>query len=147
MAQTFSRLLVHAVFSTKDRTVSLKADIRNDLFAYIGGIIRDFGGQPLIINGVAEHVHLLFSMPATMGLAEAMRIIKAKSSRWLHGSDRSFAWQSGYAGFSVSQSSVEQVTTYIASEQEHHKKVRFEDEFISLLKKHEMEYDERYVWG
>ena len=147
MAQTFSRLLVHVVFSTKDRTASLKADIRNDLFAYMGGIIQNFGGNPLIISGVADHVHLLFSMPATMGLAEAMRIIKAKSSRWLHGSDRSFAWQSGYAGFSVSQSSVGQVTKYIAGQQEHHKKVRFEDEFISLLRKHEMEYDERYVWG
>ena len=147
MAQTFSRLLVHVVFSTKDRTASLKADIRNDLFAYMAGIITNFGGQPLIINGVADHVHLLFSLPATMGLAETMRIIKAKSSRWIRRIDRSFAWQSGYAGFSVSQSSIPQVTKYIANQQEHHKKVRFEDEFISLLKKHEMEYDERYVWG
>ena len=113
----------------------------------MAGIITNFGGQPLIINGVADHVHLLFSLPATMGLAETMRIIKAKSSRWIRRIDRSFAWQSGYAGFSVSQSSIPQVTKYIANQQEHHKKVRFEDEFISLLKKHEMEYDERYVWG
>ena len=83
MAQTFSRLLVHVVFSAKDHTASLKADIRNDLFAYMAGIITNFGGQPLIINGVDDHVHLLFSMPATMGLAETMRIIKAKSSRWI----------------------------------------------------------------
>ena len=147
MAQTFSRLLVHVVFSTKDRTAWLKADIRTDLFAYMGGIIRNFDGNPVIINGVADHVHLLFSIPATMSLAETMRIIKAKSSRWMSGRDRSFAWQPGYAGFSVSQSSVGQVTKYIAGQEEHHKKVRFEDEFISLLKKHEMEYDERYVWG
>ena len=127
------------MFSTKDRTASLKADTRTDLFAYMGGIIRSFGGNPVIINGVADHVHLLFSIPATIAVAEAMRIIKAKSSRWMRGRDRSFAWQPGYAGFSVSQSSVGQVTKYIASQEEHHK--------ISLLKKQEMEYDERYVWA
>jgi len=147
MAQTFSRLLVHVVFSTKDRTASLKADIRTDLFAYMGGIIRSFGGNPVTINGVADHVHLLFSIPATMAMAESMRIIKAKSSKWIRTRNRSFAWQPGYAGFSVSQSSVPQVTKYISNQEEHHKRVQFEDEYVSLLKKHEMEYDDRYVWG
>ena len=147
MAQTFSRLLVHVVFSTKDRTASLKADIRPDLYAYMGGIIRNFGGQSLLINGVADHVHLLFSIPATMAVAESMRIVKAKSSRWMRGRDRSFAWQPGYAAFSVSQSSVGQVTKYIANQEERHKRVQFEHEFISLLKKHDMDYDERYVWA
>jgi putative transposase len=147
MAQTFSRLLVHVVFSTKDRTASLKADIRTDLFAYMGGIIQNFGGQSVLINGVADHVHLLFSIPATMAMAESMKIIKAKSSRWMRGRDRSFTWQPGYAAFSVSQSSVGQVTKYIASQQEHHKRVQFEDEFFSLLKKYEMVYDEQYVWA
>ena len=82
-----------------------------------------------------------------MAVAESMRIVKAKSSRWMRGRDRSFAWQPGYAAFSVSQSSVGQVTKYIANQEEHHKRVQFEHEFISLLKKHDMDYDERYVWA
>jgi REP element-mobilizing transposase RayT len=132
MAQTLARVLVHVVFSTKDRAPSLQEHIRPSLFAYIGGIIRSLGGEPVIINGVTDHVHILLSLPAT--LSDALRIVKAKWSRWLRVKLPSFSWQSGYAAFSVSQSNSRQVTRYIAVQEEHHPKTRFEDEFLSLLR-------------
>ncbi|MEX2300301.1 MAG: IS200/IS605 family transposase [Bryobacterales bacterium] len=147
MAQTFAQLLLHIVFSTKQRRTSLKEDWRNDLFAYMGGIVRNLGGKALLINGVADHVHLLLSLPANVAPADAVRVIKARSSTWIRSRDRTFAWQSGYAAFSVSQSRAEPVRRYIARQQERHTRMRFEDELVSLLKRHQMEYDDRYLLG
>lgn len=146
MAQTLARVLIHVVFSTKDRAPSLKDHIRPSLFAYIGGIIRNLGGEPVIVNGVTDHVHILLSLPAALSLADALRIIKSKSSRWIRQTLPSFTWQSGYAAFSVSPSNSGQVRRYIAAQQERHQKLRFEEEFLSLLRRHEIPYDERYLW-
>jgi REP element-mobilizing transposase RayT len=146
MAQTLVRVLVHVVFSTKDRLPSLKEEVRPSLFAYIGGTIRSLGGEPVIVNGVSDHVHILLTLPATLALADAMRALKAKSPGWLRRTLPSFAWQLGYAAFSVSESNAGHVKRYIASQEEHHRKARFEEEFLMLLKRHKLEYDERYLW-
>ena len=146
MAQTLHRILVHVVFSTKDRSPLLREPIRPRLFAYLGGIVRSLGGEPLIVNGVADHVHMLLTLPSTVTLAEAMRKIKAKSSHWMRQGPRDFAWQTGYAAFSVSQSNVAGVRKYIANQAAHHKRVAFKDEFLSLLKRNELEYEERFLW-
>jgi REP element-mobilizing transposase RayT len=146
MAQTFSQILVHIVFSTKERRATIKEPWRDEMFAYIGGTVRNLGGKALLVNGVADHIHLLVSLPATVAVADAVRVVKARSSVWARSREQTFAWQAGYAAFSVSQSRVAQVRSYIAEQQEHHRRVRFEDEFVSLLKRHAMEYDERYLW-
>jgi REP element-mobilizing transposase RayT len=146
MAQTLARVLVHVVFSTKDRVPSLKEQIRPSLFAYMGGIIRSLGGEPVIVNGVNDHVHILLTLPATLALADAMRAIKAKSSGWLRRTVPSFSWQLGYAASSVSESNAGHVKRYIAAQEEHHRKVRFNEEFLLLLKRHKLAYDERYIW-
>ena len=140
MAQTLHRILVHVVFSTKDRVPLIKEPIRPRLFAYLGGVVRSLGGEPLIVNGVTDHVHMLLT------LADAMRWIKAKSSHWMRQGVRDFAWQAGYAAFSVSQSNVAGVRTYIANQEEHHERIGFKDEFVSLLKRNELEYEERFLW-
>ena len=146
MAQTHSRLWVHVVFSTKDRLPLLWAEIRRDLFAYISGMVREFDQTPVIVNGVADHVHMVFSLPPKVPLAEALRIVKARSSRWLRRTSRAFAWQPGYGAFRVSQSHLDDVKRYVASQEKHYRRLRFQDEFLSLLKKHEIAYDERYLW-
>jgi REP element-mobilizing transposase RayT len=147
MAQTLVQVLLHVVFSTKERHPFLKEVWRDELFAYMGGIVRNLGGVALSINGVADHVHLLLSLPATLAPADAVRVIKSRSSAWVRGRERNFSWQSGYAAFSVSQSKAAQVRAYIAAQQQHHRRIRFEDEFVSLLRRHRMDYDERYLWS
>ena len=150
MAHTFAHILVHVVFSTKQRRPVLQSAFRDRLFAYMGGILRDLGAKPLMINGTSDHVHMLFSLPSTKSIAETMQLVKGRSTRWIHEQDdrsRSFAWQTGYASFSVSHSNLTAVRRYIADQEEHHRRVSFEDEFVSLLKKNEMEFDERYLWG
>lgn len=112
--------------------------------------MRNLGAKALFINGTADHVHMLISMPPSMSVVEIMRAVKANSSGWVHEEfpdEGAFAWQAGYGAFSVSQSNVEAVREYIANQQEHHKKVSFQDEFLSFLRKQGIEYDERYVWA
>ncbi len=149
MPHTFTHLLTHIIFSTKDRAPLLGPEVKSRLLDYMGGIIREVGGNPLGINGTADHVHLLVWLPATVSVAEAMRVLKTNSSRWVREagiSRRPFAWQAGYAAFSVSQSVAPEVQRYIAHQEEHHRKQSFKDELLSYLKKHGIEYDERYLW-
>jgi putative transposase len=146
MPHTFTNLLTHAVFSTKDRAPLIKPEIRPRLHAYLGGIVREAQGTAFIVNGTAEHVHLLISLPPTLSLADAMRVLKTNSSRWMNEDQRvPFAWQSGYGAFSVSRSNAEAVSRYIARQEEHHRKISFREELIAFLRRHEIEFDERYV--
>ena len=147
MPQSLSQLIVHAVFSTKGRAAIIQSERRSELYAFMAGVLKTTGCRPILINGVADHVHVLFALPATLTLADALRTVKAKSSAWMRRRDRLFSWQAGYAAFSVSKSNVEAVTKYIAGQEDYHKKVQFEDEFVSLLKRHGIDYDERYIWG
>ena len=147
MPETFASIQIHVVFSAKERLPKLDASWRPELFAYMGGIARQSGASIIAINGVADHVHLLLSVPPAIRLADLMRTVKARSSSWVRRKDREFSWQTGYAAFSVSQSNVGKVKEYIARQEEHHAKSSFEDEFVSLLRKHGIEYDERFMWG
>jgi REP element-mobilizing transposase RayT len=149
MGHTYTHLLVHIVFGTKHRMPIIDDDLRERLFPYIGGIVREIGGAALIVNGTADHVHILASVPATISIADLMRVAKTNSSRWVNEQkDRKnrFEWQSGYGAFSVSHSNLESVRRYIANQEEHHRKMTFAEEFVSFLKKHGVAYDERYLW-
>jgi len=149
MAHTFTNLLTHVIFSTKDRAPYLEPDVKNRLFAYMGGIVRELDARALLINGPADHVHILASLPAKLAPAELIGKVKANSSGWIHKEfprRRAFAWQVGYAAFSVSHSQRQTVLDYIANQEEHHRKVSFKEELIAFLKKHQIEYEERYLW-
>jgi REP-associated tyrosine transposase len=150
MAHTFSNLLVHIIFSTKDRIASIHAEWRPDLGAYLGGIAREMGGKAVMINGTADHVHLLVSIPANIAVAEMVRVLKANSSRWVnrtHPMKPMFVWQTGYAAYSVSQSNAAAVAKYIHGQEEHHRRVTFQEEYLEFLKKNNVDYDERFIWG
>ena len=149
MAKSYCNLLYHITFSTKDRRAWLKDEIRARVHQYLGGAIKHEGGVPLVINGAADHVHIFAKLRQDKALSDVMRSIKANSSGWVHrtfpGCDK-FRWQSGYGAFTVSRSQAEKVRQYIAEQEEHHRKVSFSEELIALLKKHGVEYDERYMW-
>jgi len=149
MAHTYTDLLVHVIFSTKERVPSLDEKLRSRLFPYMGGIVRELGGAALLINGPTDHVHILELLPAKTALSEMIGKVKANSSGWVHREfteKQAFAWQTGYAAFSVSHSQKESVLDYIAKQEEHHRKMSFQEELIAFLKKHEIEYEERYLW-
>ncbi len=125
----------------------MKPEIRAELFAYLGGIIREMSGTALIINGTADHVHMLLRIRPVHSSAEIARVVKANSSRWVHEKwNLKFAWQTGYGVFSVSESNVASVTKYIAEQEEHHQKHSFQDEFVAFLTKNNVAYDESYIW-
>jgi REP element-mobilizing transposase RayT len=149
MAHTFTHLLTHIVFSTKNRAPLLDGDLKSRLFAYLGGIIRELVGQVILINGPADHVHILTTIPARISLSDFMRDLKANSSGWVHKEfpvRRNFAWQTGYGAFAVSHSNLESVKEYIRTQEEHHRQRTFKEEFTAFLKRHEIEYDDRYLW-
>jgi REP element-mobilizing transposase RayT len=150
MPQSLSAVYLHLVFSTKERRPFLRDKaVRDALHAYLGGVSKTLDCPPLIVGGVEDHVHLLCRFTRTITQAEWVKELKRISNGWLkeHGRDYAdFAWQGGYADFSVSQSNLEQVKQYIASQEEHHRKTTFQDELRTLLRKHEIEFDERYVW-
>jgi putative transposase len=148
MAHTFTNLLVHLIFSTKGRTDLIADEIRADLFAYMGGIIRSLKGTALAVNGTRNHVHLLVLLPSDTSLSHLLRDVKANSSKWVHRKwplRQRFSWQTGYAAFAVSDSNRDTVMSYIARQEEHHRKVTFDEEFLSILRKHNIPFDRRFV--
>ena len=150
MATTFSNLLYHLVFSTKSRQPSIRAEIREPLYEYMGGILRAEGGILLEIGGMPDHVHLLAKLKTDIAVSVVVKEVKAKSSKWLNerpGALERFEWQVGYGIFSVSASLADKVRTYIQSQEEHHRRVSFRDELISLLERNGIPYDERYLLG
>jgi REP element-mobilizing transposase RayT len=147
MAQSLGNLVMHLIFSTKERMPLIKPDLRAGLFAYLGGIVQGMRGAVIIVNGTEDHVHMLIRIRPTQSVAEIMRVVKTNSSAWAHEhGHKHFAWQAGYGAFSVSESNVKAVTKYIANQEEHHKKRSFQEEFVAFLKKNNVEYDERYIW-
>jgi len=149
MSQSLTRLIVHAIFSTKSREPMLPPEIRSELYAYMGGILKSLGCVPLAINGTHDHVHLLFILSKTITLAKVFEEIKGTSSQWIKtkpGMSKTFAWQGGYGAFSVSESMRQKVNDYIADQEEHHRALSFKEELIALFKKHHIEYDEKYLW-
>ena len=149
MAHTYSNILIHALFSTKDRHPWLTLEIRDEAFCHLGGTINELGGQSLLVNGPRDHAHMLFVQPRTLSIADLMAKVKANSSGWVKDrwpNLRRFGWQTGYAAFSVSKSHVEQVKRYIRNQEEHHRKISFIEEVVAFLDKHGVEYDPRYVF-
>jgi putative transposase len=142
MAHTYTNLLTHVIFSTKGRVPNMDDATREELHRYLGGAVRELGGKALIVNGTRDHVHMLLRLPAELSVAECMRKVKANSSGWVHRKwreRRGFAWQEGYAAFSVSESQAKQVTAYIAGQEEHHARVSFADEFAEFCRKNGIE--------
>jgi len=149
MASTLTNLLFHVVFTTKMRREFINPEIRKQLYPYIGGIIRDEKGKLIKIGGTDNHVHILAKFSPTVGMSDMMRRIKGNSSKWINEKrfcQTRFAWQRGYAAFSVSESVWMKVARYIENQEEHHKKMTFKEEFLLLLKKHHVEYNEKYLW-
>jgi len=146
MADTFSSLNVHIVFSTKNRQPLLVGEIKERFWAFMGGIAKQNEMKPLCIGGVADHVHLLLSLPTTMSVAKAMQLIKGGSSAWAHETFTPLR-QSGYGAFTVSVSHVEETITYLQNQVEHHRLRSFQEEDVSFLKKHGIGFEERYLWN
>ncbi len=149
MPQSLSAVYIHLVFSTKEREPFLRdEDIRSDLHAYLGGISKKLECPPLIVGGVEDHVHLLSRFGRKITQADWVKELKRVSNLWLKelGEFSQFEWQGGYADFSVSASNLDRAKRYIANQEEHHRKMSFQDEIRALLKKHRMEWDERYIW-
>jgi REP element-mobilizing transposase RayT len=149
MSHTFTSLFTHVVFSTKDRRPLIAEECRPRLYAYLGGIARNHKARALTIGGTADHVHLLLSFPPTLCVADAVRTLKSNASGWVHDtwpSRREFAWQTGYGAFNVSESNREAVVRYIEGQERHHHRLTFKEEFIALLERHNIPYDERYIW-
>jgi len=148
MAHTFSNLFIHVIFSTKDRDPVISPDLQPRLWNYLGGVLREERCHSLGIGGTADHVHMLVRQSATAAISDLMRVVKANSSKWVHENwpNKPFAWQVGYEAFTVSQSNVEEVQKYIARQEEHHRRMTFQEEFVLFLKRHGIEFDERYIW-
>lgn len=149
MAGKHLSLLIHFTWSTAGREPWIGADWREPLFAQIGGIVRNKNAKLLSAGGMFDHIHLYASLPSTLSIAAFVNAVKANSSRWIHQSyrqARAFAWQEGYGAFSVSKSEEKRVIGYIRNQESHHRKRTFKEKYLALLEKHEIEYDERYLW-
>ncbi len=149
MSHTYTNILIHALFSTKNRQALLTPEIREEIMNYLGGTVNALGGQSLLVNGPSDHVHMLFVQPRTLSIADCMEKVKANSSGWVKDrwpDRRHFGWQAGYAAFSVSPSHVGQVKRYIQNQERHHRKMTFMQEVVAFLDKHGVRYDPRYVF-
>ncbi|MEK7951903.1 IS200/IS605 family transposase [Luteolibacter soli] len=150
MPQSLSRILIHLVFSTKNREPALSTALQAELHPYLAGTLDSMDCPSLRVGGVGDHVHMLFGLSRTKTIAEVVEAVKTSSSKWIKSKDArlsSFHWQSGYAAFSVSQSDADQVVAYLANQAEHHRKRTFQEEYRLLLEKYQVPFDERYVWN
>jgi putative transposase len=147
MAHKYPNVLIHCVFSTKNRENLIPDELRPRLWKYFAGIGKNHGIPVLSAGGTVNHAHLLIALPSDTSLAKAMQVLKANSSRWLGEHGIKFAWQEGYRAFSVSSSNADAVKEYIEHQPEHHAKRSYEDEFVALLKKSGVAYDIKQVFG
>lgn len=144
MAHTYVQNLLHVVFSTKERRKLIPVESLPRLWGYLAGVCKREGIFVHAVGGMGDHAHMLIQLPPTLSLSDAMLEVKTSSSRWM---GRSFAWQRGFGAFSVSSSNARAVVRYIQTQEVHHEKMSFDEEFMALLKKHGMEFDPRYVLG
>lgn len=150
MANTYTSLCYHIIFSTKNRTDYIKPEIENRVWAYVGGIARKHKMTALQIGGIEDHLHALVIAPPVYSPSQVAQFLKGDSSKWIHEefpTMRGFAWQDGYGAFTVSKSNIQDVIDYIENQREHHRQKSFQEEYLAFLKKHSIEYDERYLWG
>ncbi len=149
MGQSLVKNYIHIVFSTKYRQPLIHEGIENELYSYLGGICKRLECQPIKIGGYYDHVHILCMLSKKIALMKLLEEVKSHSSLWIKPKDESlknFYWQDGYGAFSVKPKEVDVVINYIATQKEHHNKTNFQDEYRTILKEHQVEYDERYVW-
>ena len=149
MPGKYLSLLVHFVWSTKNREPWIEREWSDNLYAYIGGVLRKKKAKLICAGGIDDHIHIYSSLPSTLTVADAVNAMKANSSRWIHEEmpkKKGFAWQEGYGAFSVNKSSEQRVINYILNQETHHNCYRVKNEFLTLLPKHGIEYDERYLW-
>lgn len=149
MPQSLSQVIIHVIFSTKDRRPFLDPDTRPKLHAYLATVARNMDCETYRVGGVADHVHLAIRLSRTVTIADLVRELKTSSSKWMKSQSTelaAFAWQRGYAGFSVGPSDVNALKEYIDSQEKHHQSLTFQDEIRMFLKKYSVEYDEAYVW-
>jgi putative transposase len=145
---SFTSIIVHCVWSTKNRDPILSSDLRGRLWPYLGGIAREHDMKAVAVGGVDDHVHMLISLPATLSVAKALQLLKGNSSKWIHETFpkmRSFEWQKGYGAFSVAISGVDATVAYIRNQTEHHRTRSFREEFAAILRRHGLDYDERML--
>lgn len=150
MPGTFTKLLYHIVFSTKNRVGFITPDLQPRLHEYLGGIVRSERGIAMAVGGMTDHVHLLIRWRTDGAISNLLRDLKCNSSRWIHDTfpqHRSFEWQEGYGAFTVSHSQAPVVVSYIENQQEHHRARTFDEEIAAILKAHEVEFEEKYLLG
>jgi len=149
MANTYTQINIHAIFAVKNRQNLLSESIRIELYKYIYGILRNLGQYPLAINGYKDHVHIFFELQPTKCLSDIMRDIKTNSSKWINENNYvkgRFSWQQGYGGFSYSKTQRDSVIKYIINQEKHHQKNTFEEEYMDLLSKFNIEFKEEYIF-
>ena len=149
MPQSLACIYLHIVFSTKHRQPLIRPEIEDELYKYISGILRQHHSPVIAINGVADHIHILCRLSRTITVSKLLEEVKKGSSKWIKSKGeayRNFYWQNGYGAFSISQSHAERVIRYIARQKQHHGQADFQQEYRALLRKYELEYDERYAW-
>jgi REP-associated tyrosine transposase len=149
MAHTYTNLLYHCAFSTKNRQSLIAENVQTDLWAYMGGIARAHDFKALAVGGMNNHCHMLLVLPPTLPIAKAVQFVKAGSSKWMseHPGREQFAWQEAYGAFTIGESQVPHTIEYIQTQKEHHARVSFEDEFLAFLRKNQVAFDEQYVFG
>jgi REP element-mobilizing transposase RayT len=145
---SFVSCQIHCVWSTKKRAPFLDSDLRERLWPYLGGIARENQIKAIAVGGVADHVHILISLPGTISVSKAIQLLKGNSSKWIHETFpklNSFGWQEGYGAFSIGVSAMEATISYIRNQEEHHRKRTFREEFVMMICKHGLEYEERML--
>ena len=149
MPQSLSSILIHLIFSTKNREPFITPEIETELYPYMATIFKAIKSPALIINGTSDHLHTLFSLSRVITIADVVEEVKTESSKWIKKKGREFRnfhWQNGYGAFSIGQSQVPDVRRYVSRQKEHHRRVTYQEEYRKFLKLYEVEYDERYIW-
>jgi len=149
MSHTYYQQFYHLIWSTKDRKPLILESHQNRIYTYLGGVFRSLKCYPIQIGGMTDHVHALVIIPPTVLVVEAIRNVKVSTSKWISqnfSEIQEFSWQEGYGSFTVSSSHKEMVTNYIQNQKIHHQKYDFKTEFIKILKKYEISFDEKYLW-
>ncbi len=149
MSQSLANILVHIIFSTKLRKPFITLEIETELYAYLASILKDCDCSPIIIGGLTNHVHILCKLSKSRSISSVIEDIKKKSSKWIKAKGAEyvdFYWQNGYGSFSIGKSQVNALKTYIQNQEEHHRKKTFKEEFLEILNRYDVEYEERYLW-
>ena len=149
MANTYTQIHIQTVFAVQNRACLIKTEWKNDLYKYITGIIQNHNHKLLQINGMPDHIHILFGMKPTQSLSDLMKLVKQDSSKWINNNrltSEKFSWQAGFGAFSYSKNQLPNVIKYIQNQEDHHKTKTFNDEYLELLKEFKIDFNEQYIF-